>query len=65
MTTTAKNRYFFKDNFITVILPSQKPHMCEKINGFWAVVAISQNLVRNENYSIKFKKPLFLRFLQI
>ena len=31
----------------------------KKNNSFWAVVASSQNFLRNENSSIKFKKPLF------
>ena len=30
----------------------KNPHIFERNNGFWAVVAISQNFLRNENYSL-------------
>ena len=36
-----------------------------KNNGFKAVVAISQNFLRNKNYSIKFKKRVYVLVLQI
>ena len=43
--------FYFKEFKISAFL--------KRKYGFWAVqVAISQNFLRNENYGIKFKKPL-------
>ena len=61
--TTSTKKPLLKKTMMTLIFTSQNlrsPHF-GKNYGFWAVVAISQNFPRNENYSIKFKKPVMIQ----